>query len=154
LRPEFHAAYDAMLARWPVEVESTDIPGRLGTTHVNACGPKDAPVIVLIHGGGATSTVWYGMVGPLAEAHPGYAIDTIGDKGRSVYDGTSLGGRDRLMAWLDETLDALGVTRAEAIVAHSYGTWITMQYALHAPDRIRRMVLLDPTECFIPVSLR
>ncbi|HEY7176888.1 MAG TPA: alpha/beta hydrolase [Micromonosporaceae bacterium] len=154
VRPEFLDAYDAMLARWPVDVESVDVPGRLGTTHVNMCGPAGAPAIVLLHGGGATSTVWYGNVGPLAVGHRVYAIDAIGDRGRSVYNGTPIGGRDGLMSWLDETLDSVGVRNVAMIVGHSYGAWQSMHYTLQAPDRVRRVALLDPTECFIPVSLR
>jgi pimeloyl-ACP methyl ester carboxylesterase len=153
-RREFLDAYDAMLVRWPVEVESVDVPGRLGTTRVNTCGPAGAPAIVLLHGGGATSTVWYGNVGSLAVHHRVYAIDAIGDRGRSIYNGTPIGGRDGLMSWLDETLDSVGVRDVAMIVGHSYGAWQSMQYALHAPDRVGRLALLDPTECFIPVSLR
>lgn len=147
------AKYDALLGRWPVDVESLDLRGRYGTTHVNACGPADAPAIVLMHGGRATSTVWYGVVGTLARTHRVYAIDAIGDSGRSVDDGEPLVGRAGLMHWLDETLDRLGVG-ATAIVGHSFGAWKSMQYALHAPDRVSRLALLDPTDCLSPTPLR
>ncbi len=149
----YFAKYDALLDRWPVEVEPLDLCGPYGTTHINACGPVGAPPIVLMHGGRATSTVWYGVVGALARAHRVYAIDTIGDAGRSVDDGEPLVGRAGLMRWLDETLDQLGVD-ATAIVGHSLGAWISMQYALHAPDRVTRLALLDPTDCLSPTPLR
>ena len=29
-----------------------------------------------------------------------------------------------------------------------YGGWTALRYAQHAPDRVRRLVLLDPTQCF------
>lgn len=146
---EFFAKYDALMQRWPVAVDTFDIPGRYGTTHVNACGPADAPVVVLMHGGRATSAVWYGNVAALAETHRVYAIDAIGDNGRSVDDGERLVGRDGFCRWLGETLDALNVSRT-AIVAHSFGAWTSMQYALHAPNRITALALLDPTACLVP----
>ncbi len=148
----YFAKYDAVLRRWPVEVEPLDLRGRYGTTHVNACGPPGAPPIVLMHGGRATSTVWYGVVGALARAFRVYAIDAIGDAGRSVDDGEPLVGRAGLMHWLDETLDLLGVD-STAIVGHSLGAWTSMQYALHAPGRITRLALLDPTDCLSPTPV-
>ena len=42
------AAYDAALKSWPVPYEEMEIPGRFGTTHVVAHGPKDAPPLVLL----------------------------------------------------------------------------------------------------------
>ncbi|WP_235614658.1 alpha/beta fold hydrolase [Streptomyces ambofaciens] len=31
---------------------------------------------------------------------------------------------------------------------HSYGAWLAVKYALHAPQRVSRLVLLDPTQVF------
>ena len=144
----YFAKYDGLLSRWPVEVEPLDLRGRYGTTHVNACGPPGAPTIVLMHGGRATSTVWYGIVGALAHGFRVYAIDAIGDAGRSVDDGEPLVGRAGLMSWLDETLDLLGVD-STAIVGHSFGAWMSMQYALHAPgsDRPGSLCSIRPIAC-------
>jgi len=83
----FQAAYDAMLARWPGLVEAIDLRSRFGTTRVNACGPPSAPPVILLPGGGTTSTVWYANVGALSESYRVYAIDVIGDRGRTVYNG-------------------------------------------------------------------
>jgi pimeloyl-ACP methyl ester carboxylesterase len=149
----YFAKYDALLDRWPVKVEALDLAGRYGTTHVNACGPVDAPPIVLMHGGRATSTVWYGIVGALARSRRVYAIDAIGDSGRSIDDGVPLVGRDGLMDWLDETLDGLGVGVA-AFAGHSLGAWTSLQYALHAPGRVDRLALLEPTDCLSPTLWR
>lgn len=147
VREAFLAAYDVVLAQWPVAVDRIDVPSRFGTTRVNACGPADAPPLVLIHGGGATSTVWFANVGVLSTAHRVYAIDVISDKGRGAYDGDKVANLADLMEWLDATLDGLGVTRAD-LAGHSYGAWIALRYALHAPNRVHNLALLDPTKCF------
>ncbi|MGQ4516136.1 alpha/beta fold hydrolase [Streptomyces sp. DW26H14] len=55
--------------------------------------------------------------------------------------------RDDLVAWLGALLDGLGL-QSTALYGHSYGAWIALAYALAAPDRVRHLVLLDPTCCF------
>jgi pimeloyl-ACP methyl ester carboxylesterase len=140
----FLAEYDAVLAGWPVTVERIELRSRYGTTRVNACGPPGRPPLVLLSGGGAPSAVWYANIGELSRAHRIYAIDALGDRGRSVYDGDPVTGLADLMAWLDS---CLGVTSAD-VCAHSYRRWIALRYALHAPQRVARLVLLDPTQCF------
>ncbi|MER6303831.1 alpha/beta hydrolase [Kitasatospora sp. NPDC001539] len=144
----FLAAYDALLDRWPVPVEPLTVRTAHGTTRINACGPADGRPLVLLHGGGETSAMWFANAGAWAEAgHRVLALDLIGDPGRSVHDGTPLGDVPGLLGWLDAVLDRLGVAEAD-FCAHSYGAWIALEYALHAPARVSRLALLDPTQCF------
>jgi pimeloyl-ACP methyl ester carboxylesterase len=143
----FFGAYDWVLARWPVPAEPITLTSEFGTTHVQACGPQDAPPLLLLHAGGATSTVWFDNVADLSRDHRVFAVDTMGDAGRSRHDGRPIVDRDDLMAWLDGVLDQLGLLGA-VVVGHSYGGWIALSYALHAPQRVRGLVLLDPTQCF------
>ncbi|GGV36479.1 hypothetical protein GCM10010182_70780 [Actinomadura cremea] len=49
-----------------------------------ACGPADAPPLVLLHGGGTTAAVWYANVAELTRRHRLYAVDRIGEPGRSI----------------------------------------------------------------------
>ncbi|MFF2146463.1 alpha/beta fold hydrolase [Kitasatospora sp. NPDC058190] len=144
----FLAAYDALLARWPVPVEPLTVRTPHGTTRINACGPADGRPLVLLHGGGATSTMWFANAGAWAEAgHRVLAVDLIGDPGRSIHDGAPLGDVPGLLGWLDTVLGQLGVAEAD-FCGHSYGAWIALEYALHTPARVGRLALLDPTQCF------
>ncbi|MFI2435656.1 alpha/beta fold hydrolase [Streptomyces sp. NPDC018693] len=143
----FRAAYDKVMAKWPADREAVDVPTPYGTTHVNVCGPRDAPALLLLPGGGgATSASWYAQVGELARVRRVYAVDLVGAPGRSEAGRAPRTAAD-LAAWLDGLLDGLGVARAD-LGGHSYGAWIALRYALHAPERIRRLFLLDPTQCF------
>ncbi|MBC2867331.1 alpha/beta fold hydrolase [Streptomyces mexicanus] len=145
----FRAAYDRVMAKWPAERESVAVPTPFGTTWVTLCGPRDAPPLLLLPGGGgATSASWYAQAADLARGHRVLAADIVGAPGRATPDG---GRRPRtvadLVAWLDALLDALGVGRVD-LGGHSYGGWIALHYALRASGRVRRLVLLDPTRCF------
>ncbi|GAB2842327.1 alpha/beta fold hydrolase [Actinoallomurus bryophytorum] len=149
---EYLAAYDAVLARWPVAVEPVGLRSPFGTTHVNVCGPRDGEPLVLLHGRGATSTVWFAIVGELSRTHRVYAVDLIGDAGRSVDDGRPVDGRAAFMDWLDGLFDALNLDDA-SLCGHSYGGWLALNFALHAPQRVRKLALLDPTDCFAGLSM-
>ncbi|MEU1733617.1 alpha/beta hydrolase [Streptosporangium sp. NPDC020145] len=143
----FLSAYDTVLGRWPVRVESIDLPSVYGTTRVNACGPADGPPLVLLHGGGTTAAMWFANVAAFAHRHRVYAVDRIGEPGRSIRGQRPPRDVRDLLGWLDGVLDGLGVENA-AVCGHSYGAWIALTYGLHAPRRVRRLVLLDPTQCF------
>lgn len=146
------AAYDAVLAKWPVPVEPVDVPSAYGSTHVNVCGTAGGTPLVLLHGAGATSTVWFANVAALGRGRRVYAVDVIGGPGRSVQHGRPVRTAADLMDWLDGLLDSLGLARAD-LCGHSYGAWLALNYALHAPDRVRRLALLDPSSCFAGLRL-
>ncbi|WP_328483969.1 alpha/beta hydrolase [Streptomyces sp. NBC_00377] len=148
----FFEAYDAVLRQWPVEVRSVDVATAYGSTRVQICGPEDGTPLVLLPGGGTTSVAWFANVGDLALSHRVHAFDLMGDIGRSVHDGAPLRGADDLTAWLDTLFDALGLDGAH-LCGHSYGAWIALSYALHAPRRLGRLALLDPANCFAGPSL-
>ncbi|MEU7579886.1 alpha/beta fold hydrolase [Streptomyces sp. NPDC041068] len=149
----FHAAYEAMLRRWPADARSIDIPSAHGTTRIHVSGPEGATPLLLLPGGGTTSAVWFANVEVLSRSHRVYAVDLMGDIGRSVHDGAPLRRTADLMAWLDALHDALKIDAAQ-VCGHSYGAWIALNYALHAPHRVSRLALLDPTNCFAGMSPR
>jgi pimeloyl-ACP methyl ester carboxylesterase len=149
---EYFAAYDAVLKQWPVGVEPVDVPTPYGTTRVNACGPEDGTPLVLLPGGGATSTVWFANVGVLSRTHRVYAVDLIIDAGRSVADGWPVRGLDDLLSWLEAVFDHLGLDRAD-LCGHSYGGWVALNFALRSPDRVHKLVLLDTSQAFAGMSL-
>src|SRR5688572_1546331 len=80
----FQAAYDAVLAQWPAGTEALDVPTPYGSTRVHRCGPPDGRPLVLLHGGGATSTAWFAVASALADRYRIYAPDLVGDAGRSL----------------------------------------------------------------------
>ena len=144
----FNAAYDTLIARWGVPVEAIDVPTRFGPTRVNACGPRAATPLVLLHGGRTNSASWYANAAALARTRRVYAPDTIGDPGRSRNTGRPLRTREDLLDWLAELLTRLDIHHAE-FCGHSFGAWLALAHTLRAPrGAVGRLALLDPTQCF------
>jgi pimeloyl-ACP methyl ester carboxylesterase len=146
----FMAAYDAVLKEWPVEYQSLHVPTRLGTTHVIASGPPDAPVALLLPSMAATATLWQPNVAALSKYFRTYAIDVIGQVGKSIPT-RRIRSRHELADWLAEGMDGLGVRRA-SLVGSSYGAFLAMNQALSMPERVERMVLIGPAATFVGFS--
>jgi pimeloyl-ACP methyl ester carboxylesterase len=92
--------------------------------------------------------VWFAVAPRLAERYRVYAVDLIGDAGRSTNTGRRPKTASDLHTWLSNVLDGLGMNRT-ALCGHSYGSWIALTYCLAHPDRVERLALVDPTDCFL-----
>lgn len=143
-------AYNALIDLAPVKYSSHNIQTSYGTTHVNITGSATAPPLILLHGGQATSGLWALNVGAFSQSYCIYAIDTIGDFGKSVMTQKIKGIEDYII-WLLEVMKGLGIEKA-SFVAMSYGGWITSNLALHYPEVVHRAALISPAATFQPLS--
>jgi pimeloyl-ACP methyl ester carboxylesterase len=145
------AAYEAAMELWPVPCEEIEIPGRFGMTHVVASGPKDAPPLVLLHGYMANLTMWSPNIADFSKDYRVYAIDVMGQPGRSIPDPDEpIGDVADLVAWLSETLNGLNLDHI-FLVGMSYGGWLALNLAMTAPERVRKLVLLSPAASLQPL---
>ncbi|MFJ9898418.1 alpha/beta fold hydrolase [Streptomyces sp. NPDC091280] len=145
--PAFDLAYDELRARWPESTQERDVATPYGRTRVHVYGPAEGSPLVLLPGGSATGLVWFANAPALGERYRVHAVDLLGDAGRTERRGTPLKNSNDLTAWLDAVLDGLGLTRTH-LCGHSYGAWLAARYALHAPQRVDRLALVDPTQVF------
>ncbi|MET8983446.1 alpha/beta hydrolase [Streptomyces sp. NPDC004539] len=143
----FDLAYDELRARWPESTEERDVATPYGSTRVHVYGTPDGSPLVLLPGGSATGLAWFANAPALGERYRVHAVDLLGDAGRTERRGTPLRNADDLTAWLDALLDGLGLARTH-LCGHSYGAWLAARYALHAPRRVDRLALVDPTQVF------
>jgi pimeloyl-ACP methyl ester carboxylesterase len=144
-RAAMMAIYDDKLRHWPVAFETLVTPTRFGTTHIIASGPAEAPPLILLHPLAVAGFVWAAIIEPLATRHRTYILDTIGDIGRSELADPHRYPRrgGDYSDWLGDVYEQLDITAAN-VVAGSMGGWIALQHAIHAPQRVRRLVLLGP----------
>lgn len=139
------AIYDAKLTRWPVPFEEFDVPTRYGRVHVVAAGAPGAPPLVLIHAAAFPAFMWGALIAPLSARYRTYALDTLGDLGKSELADPKVSPKNgqNHSAWLTDVWDRLGLDTAD-VAAASMGGWVAMHYAAAAPQRVRRLALLVP----------
>jgi pimeloyl-ACP methyl ester carboxylesterase len=119
---------------------AVDVPTRLGPTRAYQWEGTGVPVVFL-HGTAGTSLMW----APYAERRAGramYAVDTIGDVGRSQQQ-VAVETAGDLADWLAETLSGLGLDRAH-LAGTSYGGFLALNLAVRRPDLVRSLFLIDP----------
>ncbi|MHC4159747.1 MAG: alpha/beta fold hydrolase [Planctomycetota bacterium] len=150
-RAKYMAAYEAMFNLWTVPYDAVDVKTGYGSTHVNISGPSDGHPLVLLHAVSLSSTAWFANIAALSANHRVYAVDGIGDAGKSVAD-RLIEKRTDYAQWLRDVFDGLNIERAY-LLGHSYGGWLTLNMALAHPDRLRKIVLLAPAASIYPMSL-
>ena len=153
IQSKMMAIYDQKLSAWPVPYESLHITTRYGSTHAIACGPADGYPLILIPGLGVTATMWKPNIAALSQDFRCYALDVIGDYGKSVLDHPYRylkKGKDYSL-WLCDVYAGLSIQCAHVMGA-SNGGYAAIQHAVHAPEQIKRLVLLAPSGLNITLS--
>jgi pimeloyl-ACP methyl ester carboxylesterase len=137
------AIYDAKLAQWPTPYETRYVETSYGKVHVIISGPEDAAPILLLNAGQMAGWSWITNVGALSEHYRTYAIDTIGEPGKSeLSDITHFPQYGTVWAdLLVEITDELGTEKA-FVVGASNGGFLALNYAIHYPERVEKMALL------------
>lgn len=97
------------------------------------------PAVLLLHGLGCDHTTWEPVIDTLAKRYTVIAPDLLGhgmsDKPRADY---SVGGYANGMR---DLLTVLGIDKV-AVVGHSFGGGVAMQFAYQFPERTERMMLV------------
>ncbi|MDP9331991.1 MAG: alpha/beta fold hydrolase [Actinomycetota bacterium] len=137
----FHTREDDLVGeRLAERPAAIDVETHLGPTRAYFWAGTGEPVVFL-HGAGGTGTTW----APYADYREGramYAIDTIGDLGRSRQQ-KPVESADDLSRWLEETLTGLGVEHAH-LAGTSYGAFLALNLATSRPGAVRSLYLIEP----------
>jgi pimeloyl-ACP methyl ester carboxylesterase len=144
-RSRLMAIYDDALRRWPVPYETRFVATRYGSTHVIVSGDRAAPPVVMTHPMGVGGFMWSSIFGIVSAHRRAYALDTVGDVGRSELDSPEKYPKTgaNYSQWLGDVFESLDLTTAD-MIGGSMGGWIAMNHAIYAPRRVRRLVLLGP----------
>jgi pimeloyl-ACP methyl ester carboxylesterase len=136
------SAYERALTHWPVRYEELDLLTRFGTTHLIVSGPAGEKPLILLHGQDSSATSWVYNIADLSQSFRTYAVDTLGDIGKSKP--TCLPkSREDYAAWLLEVFEQLKIEKVD-LLGLSYGGFLAANFALAHAERVNRVVLLAP----------
>jgi pimeloyl-ACP methyl ester carboxylesterase len=109
---------------------------------IQELGPRDAPVVLFVHGMGAWSELWRATLDMTAAAgFRAVALD-LPPFGYSERPARPAYSRQDQARRILGVIDALGVRQA-TLVGHSFGGGPTMEAVLLAPARVKALVLVD-----------
>lgn len=143
----YRAAYDEAMATMPVPTRSHDLPIEFGRVRVYEWAPAEggaaekAPV-VLVPGIRSGVPMWAENLAHWIGERTVFAMDAVGDAGLSSHT-VPFESFDHQVGWLEQALAELGVPRVHT-VGHSFGGAIAATHALHHPDRVASLTLLEP----------
>ena len=116
-------------------------------THLYRAGAGNSPTVLLLHGGGPGAQAWSNWrptLASLGEDLDVVAPDLVGFGETSHPDPAPYGPAAWIALRMEQLLalmDHLGVDRAD-LVGNSLGGALTLNMAIHHPERVRRMILM------------
>jgi len=141
-KTEIMSVYDSVLSIWPVKYETKNLSTKHGDTFVIASGNKNAPSLILLHGASSNSTSWAGEVLEYSRYFRVYAIDILGEAGKSSQNRLRWDSLD-YAEWLYDIFKELAIEKA-SIVGISQGAWTALRFATCYPEKVEKLVLLTP----------
>lgn len=150
----FLEAYEESFTEMPEAEEVVDVRTDFGIVRLyrfSGTGDASAP-LVLLPGRSSASPVWADNLPTLLEIGDVYTIDLLGEPGISVQERPIQNDEDQA-AWLHQSLESLPEEEFH-LIGLSIGGWNTVNLALHEPDLIVTMSLIDPVFVFgdMPLS--
>ncbi|MER2000749.1 MAG: alpha/beta hydrolase [Lysinibacillus sp.] len=143
---EYYESYDETLQLFEVPSTSNTIQTSFGETHYLSFGDPSKPPVVLLHGMTMSSTMWYPNVKQLIQERYVYAVDIIGDFGKSKPK-AAIKNKEAAAKWVLEVIDGLQLQSTD-LVGHSIGGFLALNFSLLYPERVSKLVLLAPAGSF------
>lgn len=151
-REQYERHYDESMKLFGIPYTSRFVDTTFGQTHVLHFGDDRLHPLVLIHGYVMSSIIWYPNVPEFVKEYSVFAIDIIGDIGKSRCNQSILQ-HEQIVQWLHEVLNGLGLERIY-LAGHSIGGYISLRYSIRYPERIKKLVLYAPAASFHRLSLK
>ena len=122
------------------EIRDVVVDGLRIACRVRGALDGSRPIMVVLHGWGASSAAVASIQACLADSHDSLAPDLPGFGASDPVP--AVWGSTEYLSVIAKLLDQLGIRRA-SFVGHSRGGHFAFAFAAHHPDRVERLVLVD-----------
>ncbi|WP_336250575.1 alpha/beta fold hydrolase, partial [Stomatohabitans albus] len=150
---EYLSAYREAMKKIP-ESESLQIKTSYGTVQTYCWENNNANQkfpILLLPGKSSGTPMWYANLPDLYQNRTVYAFDALGDAGLSEQDRPINNSFDQAK-WIDETIEKLNLSKVH-VMGHSFGGWLSANYASLFPQKIASLILIEPVFTFQMIKL-
>ncbi|WP_458122728.1 alpha/beta fold hydrolase [Paenibacillus sp. Z3-2] len=149
---EYSLCYEKSLEKFETDFTSHYIPTTFGETHILRFGDTKKKPLFLLHGMTMSSTMWFPNVKHLIQERSVYAMDIMGDFGKSK-PVVPIKNRKSAQQWILEVLNALQFNKVD-LAGHSMGGFLSLSFSLAYPDRVSKLMLYAPAGSFHKISFR
>ena len=146
-----YKSYDKTMELWDVEYKEEFIETDYGKSHAIISGIENAKPLILLPGLFADATMWYPNVEALSQYYRVYTLDMINYGGKSKPSGKAVVSIEDYRAWFTQILKHYQIEKV-SVAGLSYGSWLALALAREMPDSIASLMLLDPSETFMPMN--
>jgi pimeloyl-ACP methyl ester carboxylesterase len=126
-------------------------------TQTNFVSQGQGAPVIMVHGLAASLHDWDALLPELAAVgYAGYAPDLLGHGESAKPCKLDQYTSDSVFTHLVDWIDALALDEPAILIGHSLGGYLSLQYALRHPERVRALVLVNPfyTLSQLPPALR
>ena len=150
---QFLSAYEEAFTQMPQVDDTFDVRTDFGVVRFyRFAGSGDAHhPLVLLPGRASASPVWADNMVPLLQIGDVYTVDLLGEPGMSIAERPISTDAEQAQ-WLHQALIGLPEDQFH-LVGLSIGGWNTVNLALHHPETVASMSLLDPVFVFDDMPL-
>ena len=134
--------YDRCLEDYRGNARSEYVETRFGRTHLLVGGVKENPPLILIQGMAGSAVLWHHQWEEFSRHFRIYALDVVGQPGRSDPVVPSLLNHDYAY-WMEDVMDGLNLRKAFMMGISSAG-WGILMFGTLYPERVEKAVLLSP----------
>lgn len=147
-KDQYLAAYGEAMRHLPPAQQALDLRTSHGIVRVYrfAGADDDESPLLLLPGRAAATPMWADNLPSLLGQRSLYVVDLLGEPGLSVQDRPFRADEDQA-AWLHEVLAQLPEAQVH-VVGVSIGGWTAMNLAVHEPEKIASLTLIEPVLVF------
>lgn len=146
-----YASYDKAMKLWNIDFKEEYVVTDYGKSHVIVSGQENGQPLVLIPGLFADATMWYPNVSELSKHYRVYTLDMLNYGGKGQPEGKMIKDINDYQAWFSQILNYYNLKNV-SVAGLSYGSWFALALARENPSIISSLLLLDPSETFMPMN--
>ncbi|MFB6341939.1 alpha/beta fold hydrolase [Saccharicrinis sp. FJH62] len=144
-------SYDRSMELWNVAYSEAYVNTDYGQSHVIISGENNKQTLVILPGLFGDASMWFPNVGKLSEHYKVYTLDMINYGGKSQPEGKAITEFNDYKIWFNQILNHFKL-ESVAVMGVSYSSWLSLSLAREMPDAITSVIMLDPSETFMPMN--